>query len=151
VILLSMFPHMHLRGKAFRYTAQYPDGTTELLLDVPRYDFNWQHQYVLAEPKRLPAGTVVRCLATYDNSAANPFNPDPSVTVRTGFESWDEMFNGGFDIALADQDMPAERAAAEQKRARSQWMLAGSAGLVGLWGIRLWRKRRTGALTHASR
>ena len=69
-LLLSMFPHMHLRGASFRYTAEYLDGTSEILLDVPRYDFNWQHRYELAEPKRLPAGTIIRCSAVYDNSKA---------------------------------------------------------------------------------
>jgi len=107
VLLLSMFPHMHLRGKSFCYEATYPDGETEILLDVPHYDFNWQHIYVLAEPKRLPEGTLLRCSAVYDNSASNPANPDPSVTVRTGPQSWDEMFNGYFDIVLADQDLTA--------------------------------------------
>jgi hypothetical protein len=107
VLLLSMFPHMHLRGKSFRYEAVYGNGETEILLDVPRYDFNWQHIYVLAEPKRLPAGTLLRCTAVYDNSAGNLANPDPSATVRTGPQSWDEMFNGYFDVVLADQDLTA--------------------------------------------
>ncbi|MBV9122131.1 MAG: peroxiredoxin, partial [Planctomycetes bacterium] len=105
VLLLAMFPHMHLRGKSFRYEAVYPDGSTEVLLDVPRYDFNWQNRYVLAEPKRLPAGTTLRCIAHYDNSSANPNNPDPNATVHAGRQSWDEMFNGYVEIALADQDL----------------------------------------------
>jgi peroxiredoxin len=113
VLLLSMFPHMHLRGKSFRYEAIYPDGHAEILLDVPRYDFNWQNRYELAEPKRLPAGTVLRCVAHYDNSAANPANPDPDATVRTGRQSWDEMFNGYYDIALADQDLTRASAGIE--------------------------------------
>jgi hypothetical protein len=103
MLLLAMFPHMHLRGKSFRYEASYPDGTRETLLFVPRYDFNWQHRYVLAKPKRIPAGTMLRCIAHYDNSAANPANPDPSATVHTGKQSTDEMFNGYFDLALVDQ------------------------------------------------
>ncbi len=105
VLLLSLFPHMHLRGKSFRYEALYTNGEVEVLLDVPRYDFNWQHIYVLAEPKRLPAGTRLRCTAVYDNSADNPDNPDPSATVCTGTQSWDEMFNGYFDVVRADQDL----------------------------------------------
>jgi peroxiredoxin len=104
VLLLAFFPHMHLRGKSFRYDALYPDGSEEILLDVPRWDFNWQHRYVLAEPKRLPAGSRLRCTAVFDNSPANPANPDPSATVRAGTQSWDEMFNGYFDVVLADQD-----------------------------------------------
>ena len=105
-----MFPHMHLRGKSFRYEAVYPDGRVETLLDVPRYDFNWQHRYELAEPKRLPAGTTLRCIAHYDNSRDNPANPDPDATVRAGKQSWDEMFNGYYDVALADQDLTRRRA-----------------------------------------
>jgi peroxiredoxin len=140
-LLLSMLPHMHLRGKSFRYTAGYPDGSSEVLLDVPAYDFNWQHRYELPEPKRIPAGTVIRCAAVYDNSAGNPFNPDPGATVRAGLQSTDEMFNGYFDIVLADQDLAAERGAAERKRLRSQWMLCGAGVLAALWGARLWGKR----------
>ena len=105
VLLLAMFPHMHLRGKSFRYEAIYPDGREEILLDVPRYDFNWQNRYELAEPKRLPAGTTLRCVAHFDNSTGNPANPDPSALVKAGQQSWEEMFNGYYDIVLADQDL----------------------------------------------
>jgi len=105
VLLLSMFPHMHLRGKSFRYEALHANGEVEVLLDVPRYDFNWQHSYVLAEPRRLPAGTHIRCTAVYDNSSGNSANPNPSATVRTGPQAWDEMFNGYFDVVLADEDL----------------------------------------------
>lgn len=105
VHLLALFPHLHLRGKSFRYEAVYSDGTSEILLDVPRYDFNWQHRYELAEPKRLPAGSLLRCTAVYDNSADNPLNPNPDAEVHEGPQSWDEMFRGYFDVALADQDL----------------------------------------------
>src|SRR5262249_11264635 len=84
VLLLSLFPHAHLRARSFRYEALYRDGRTEVLLDVPRYDFSWQNNYVLAEPKRLPAGTQIRFTTVYDNSAANPSNPDPSAAVCIG-------------------------------------------------------------------
>jgi peroxiredoxin len=103
-LLLSLYPHMHLRGKSFRYVAEYPDRAPEVLLDVPAYDFNWQHRYELVEPKRLPAGTVIRCSAVYDNSPGNPNNPDPTAEVRAGEQSTDEMFNGYFDMTLADPD-----------------------------------------------
>ncbi len=105
MLLLSLFPHLHLRGKSFRYEAIYPDGTSEILLDVPRYDFNWQHRYELAQPKRLPAGSFLRSTAVYDNSADNPLNPNPDAEVREGPQSWDEMFRGYFDVVLADQDL----------------------------------------------
>jgi peroxiredoxin len=105
VELLSLFPHMHLRGKSFRYEVIHPDGREEVLLDVPRWDFNWQHRYVLATPLRIPSGSRLRCSAVYDNSADNPFNPDSKADVRAGTQSWDEMFNGYFDMVLADQDL----------------------------------------------
>ena len=109
VLLLAMFPHMHLRGKSFRYEATFPDGRSEILLDVPRYDFHWQGRYELAEPRRLPAGTTLRCVAHYDNSASNPNNPDPGALVQEGPRSTDEMFNGYYDLALADQDLTRPR------------------------------------------
>jgi len=126
VLLLAMFPHMHLRGKSFRYEAIYPDGRIEILLDVPRYDFNWQNRYELAEPKRLPAGTTLRCIAHYDNSSDNPANPDPAATVLTGKQSWEEMFNGYYDIALAGQDLttPPGRGEALVRAARKDPALA---------------------------
>lgn len=101
-MLMSMTPHMHLRGKAFRYEAQYPDGRREVLLDVPKYDFNWQLKYILAEPKRLPKGTQVMCTAVYDNSEDNLANPDPSRPVRWGDQSWEEMMIGFFDTVAVD-------------------------------------------------
>jgi len=106
LLLLAMFPHMHLRGRSFRYDVTYPDGSQETLLNVPRWDFAWQHRYELAEPKRLPKGTTLRCIAHYDNSAANPANPNPSVAVRTGPLSEDEMFNGYYDVAPAEPEYP---------------------------------------------
>jgi peroxiredoxin len=104
-VMLAMFPHMHLRGKSFRYEAHYPDGRSEILLDVPQYDFNWQHAYAFAEPKRMPAGTRIHCTAHFDNSADNLANPDPTARVRWGDQTWEEMMIGYFDMALADQDL----------------------------------------------
>lgn len=100
VKLLAMMPHMHLRGKSFRYEARFPAGSREILLDVPRYDFNWQTAYRLTSPKVLPAGTRVHCTAHFDNSEANLANPDPTKTVRWGDQTWDEMMIGYFDIAI---------------------------------------------------
>jgi peroxiredoxin len=98
--LLSMSPHMHLRGKAFRYELVTPDGNRETLLDVPAYDFNWQTRYRLAEPRVLPAGSVIHCRAVFDNSEANLANPDPTQPVRWGEQSWEEMMLGFFDILM---------------------------------------------------
>lgn len=94
VALLSLSPHLHLRGRAFRIEAAYLDGRREILLDVPRYDFNWQLRYELATPKRLPRGTRLLCTARYDNSADNPANPDPTQEVTWGDQTRDEMLIG---------------------------------------------------------
>ncbi len=93
-LLTSMLPHMHLRGKSFRYIALYPDGKEEILLDVPKYDFNWQLRYELVEPKLMPKGTKLRVVGHFDNSEGNLANPDPNETVRYGDQTWEEMFHG---------------------------------------------------------
>jgi peroxiredoxin len=93
-IIYVLTPHMHMRGSWMRYEAQYPDGRTETLLSVPRFDFNWQTSYVLAKPLHVPAGTKIVCQGAFDNSAKNPSNPDATKTVRWGQQSWDEMFIG---------------------------------------------------------
>ncbi|MFL5244455.1 MAG: redoxin domain-containing protein [Gemmataceae bacterium] len=137
VLLLALFPHMHLRGKSFRYEAEYPDGAREILLDVPHYDFNWEHRYELADPKLLPAGTILHVVAHYDNSAKNPFNPDPDATVHTGSQITDEMFNGYMELALADQDMSKPAMVWDKLRAAARFtfrpgivLLAGAAFLM---------------------
>jgi peroxiredoxin len=104
-LLYSLLPHMHLRGKSFRFEATYPDGRRETLLDVPRYEFEWQNVYVLAEPKLMPEGSVLRCLARFDNSSGNPSNPDPKATVTWGEQTREEMLVGYVEVALADQDL----------------------------------------------
>ena len=102
--LLNLFPHMHYRGKSFRFEAEYPDGGKEVLLDVPRYDFTWQLRYDLAEPRLLPKGTRLICIAHYDNSENNPLNPDPTQTVRFGLQSWEEMLVGYYTSVAATAD-----------------------------------------------
>lgn len=97
--LFSLFPHMHLRGKSFRYTAHYPDSKSEILLDVPAYDFNWQNAYHLNEPKLIPKGTRIHCVARFDNSEDNFANPDPNQTIRWGDQTWEEMMIGYFNVA----------------------------------------------------
>ena len=92
--LYELNPHMHFRGKYMKYTAEYPDGTSELLLSVPRYDFNWQFNYVLEEPVFLPAGTKVVAHGAMDNSTQNLSNPDPSRPVHFGLQTMHEMFFG---------------------------------------------------------
>ena len=119
VLLLSLMPHMHLRGKSFTYEAIYPDGKREMLLDVPAYDFNWQTGYLLKDPKPLPAGTRIHCVAHFNNSAQNLANPDPTKTVKWGDQTWNEMMIGYLDVALpveavrTDPDEAARNRAAE--------------------------------------
>jgi peroxiredoxin len=98
--LISLSPHMHLRGKAFRYELVQSTGEREILLDVPAYDFNWQTRYRLAEPRKLPAGSVIFCRAVFDNSERNLANPDPTQSVRWGEQSWEEMMLGFFDVVM---------------------------------------------------
>lgn len=92
--LLSVFPHMHLRGKSFRMEAKYPDGEHETILNVPHYDFNWQTTYRLKEAKRMPHGTELQIIGHHNNSDSNLANPDPSRPVRWGDQTWEEMFIG---------------------------------------------------------
>ena len=114
VQLLAFMPHMHLRGKSFRYEAKRPDGSSETLLDVPQYDFNWQTAYQLAEPVRLPPGSYLHCTAAYDNSADNLNNPDPEKAVRWGDQTWNEMMIGYFDVAIPLSTFGVRRAAAKK-------------------------------------
>ncbi len=92
--VLNMLPHMHLRGVAAEYTAFYTDGTSESLLDVPRYDYNWQLYYEYPEPRSFPAGTRIEVRLTYDNSTDNLSNPDPTSPTGFGLETSDEMAFG---------------------------------------------------------
>ncbi len=104
--ILSFFPHMHVRGKSFEYRAVYPDGSTETLLRVPKYDFYWQLDYKLAEPLKLPPGSKIEVTAWYDNSPNNPANPDPKALVSWGEQSWEEMMIGFYDIVIpADKSL----------------------------------------------
>ena len=96
----SMLPHTHVRGKRWHLEAIYPDGRTETILDVPRYDFNWQTDYVFKQPLKLPKGTKVRTSAWYDNSVANKSNPDPGVDVHWGDQTWQEMQFTAFAFTL---------------------------------------------------
>ena len=98
--LLSLSPHMHVRGKSFRYTAVYSDGNREILMDVPNYDFNWQTEYRLSEKKRLPKGTRIFCEAVFDNSTNNLNNPDPNSWVHWGDQTYEEMMIGYFHVSI---------------------------------------------------
>jgi hypothetical protein len=111
VTLVDMTPHMHMRGKDMTYTVHFPDGRSEVLLSVPKWDFNWQITYHLAEPKLLPKGTKLDVVAHFDNSKGNLFNPDPGRDVRWGDQTWEEMMMGFYttlhDVKEAAAPAPA--------------------------------------------
>ncbi len=99
----SLMPHMHFRGKRMSFVAQYPDGTEEMLLSVPAYSFNWQLAHELETPLRVPAGTKIVATGAFDNSAQNPYNPDPNSEINWGEQSWEEMFMGFYTWKNVDQ------------------------------------------------
>jgi hypothetical protein len=104
--LVNLMPHMHLRGKDFIYKVVYPTGETETLLSVPKYDFSWQLVYVLRNPAPLPKGSRIECVAHFDNSINNPYNPNPGALVHFGDQTWDEMMIGWFDVTIPANSDP---------------------------------------------
>ena len=110
-LLYSLVPHTHVRGSGWHYEATYPDGRKEVILSVPKYDFNWQHEYVFAQPLHLPAGTKLHAKAWYDNSPRNKSNPDPTKQVTWGDQTWEEMMYTSITFAFA----PATSTAAPQR------------------------------------
>jgi hypothetical protein len=99
-LLLSVFPHMHLRGKSFLFALNDQKRGLDIVLNVPNYDFFWQLSYHLKTPIRVAKGTRLECVATFDNSANNPRNPDSTADVKYGQQSWEEMMIGFFDVAV---------------------------------------------------
>ena len=104
--LVNLFPHLHLRGKAFQYDVIYPDGRTETILKVDHWSLNWQLSYTLAQPLVLPVGTRIKATAWWDNSANNPANPDPTAEVAWGEQSWEEMLVGFMNVAVDPSSQP---------------------------------------------
>ena len=101
----ALFPHTHLRGKRWEYELVYPDGRREAVLSVPAYDFNWQIYYQFKEPLMVPKGARLEAAAWYDNSEANKSNPDPTVNVRWGEQTWEEMHYTGITYrVIADSN-----------------------------------------------
>ena len=96
VDLFAMMPHMHLRGKDFRFLIHFPDGRETMILDVPRFDFNWQLGYELKQALKLPKGTRIECIAHFDNSKNNKFNPDSGKEISWGDQTFEEMMIGFF-------------------------------------------------------
>ena len=101
--IYSYLPHMHFRGKYMRFYADYPDGSSEELINIAQFNYAWQMSYTYAEPKFVPAGTKITAVGAFDNSAQNPANPDPQRTVPWGQQSWDEMFFGAVQWKNIDQ------------------------------------------------
>ena len=105
ITFYAISPHMHLRGKDMRFFIRWPDGREEILLDVPRYDFNWQTEFELTEPLKIPGGSTLIVLGHYDNSIGNRYNPAPDTEVYWGEQSWDEMFEGWIKYSIDSQDL----------------------------------------------
>jgi hypothetical protein len=104
--LLTLFPHLHLRGKAFQFELIYPTGESETLLKVDQWSLNWQLSYKLAKPIELKPGMKIKATGWWDNSANNPANPDPTLNVKWGEQSWDEMLVGFFDVSADSKLTP---------------------------------------------
>jgi hypothetical protein len=100
VELVEFMPHMHVRGKDMTYHLVYPDGRDQVVLSVPKYDFNWQLLYQPAKPIKVPKGTRMYVEAHYDNSRANRFNPNPNRTVYLGRMTWEEMMAPFFGVLI---------------------------------------------------
>ncbi len=111
VTIWSLLPHTHVRGIRWNYEATYPDGRTETILGVPKYDFNWQTDYVFKQPLKLPKGTKIHATAWYDNSKANKSNPDPTKDVYWGDQTWEEMMYTGMTFSI---DAPPPTTAGQQ-------------------------------------
>lgn len=103
--IMNLMPHMHLRGKDFEYRLIYPDGTSKVILSVPRYSFNWQTRYEFKEPVAAPKGSRLECVAHFDNSTKNKWNPDAAKTVRWGPQTWEEMMIGFVGFTLDSQKL----------------------------------------------
>jgi hypothetical protein len=103
--ITELMPHMHLRGKDFQYKLIYPDGTAKIILSVPKWDFNWQTRYELTEPMPAPKGSRIECVAHFDNSTKNKWNPDATKDVRWGQQTWEEMMIGFVSFTLDEQNL----------------------------------------------
>lgn len=112
--LHAFLPHMHFRGKRMRFKATYPDGSSEELINIANYNYNWQLRYQLREPKLVPAGTVITAVGAFDNSSQNKMNPDPNRLVPWGLQSWDEMFFGAVSWQFVEPEPVAVETASVQ-------------------------------------
>jgi mono/diheme cytochrome c family protein len=118
ITLYAMSPHMHLRGKSLRWIIVYPDGREQTILDVPKFDFNWQIQYELETPLHIPAGSKILGIGKYDNSPKNRWNPSPNLEVFWSEQSWDEMYQPFTEYTVDSQvlgDMTLTRTPQQQR------------------------------------
>ena len=106
ILLWSMVPHTHMRGKKWLYEVEYPDGKRQAILSVPNYDFEWQHEYQFREPLKLPAGSKIHASAWYDNSRANKSNPDATQEVWWGDQTWEEMMFTAINFSVIGAPPP---------------------------------------------
>jgi hypothetical protein len=112
ITLWSMIPHTHVRGIRWIYDVTYPDGKKDTILSVPKYDFNWQTDYVFKQPLHFPKGTKIHATAWYDNSTANKSNPDPTKDVYWGDQTWEEMMY----TSITFYNPPAPTTSAQQQQ-----------------------------------
>ncbi len=111
---------MHLRGKDMKYMVTYPDGTEEVLLSVPKYDFNWQLYYELEQPAKVPTGSKITVISHFDNSLKNPYNPAPHLEVNWSEQSWDEMYSPQMRYTVDNWDMTKSRNAKPAQQQQQQ-------------------------------
>lgn len=113
--ITALFPHTHLRGKSWEYRLIYPDGRSQVILSVPKYDFNWQTYYIYSQPLAVPKGSRLEATAHYDNSVNNPSNPDPKIDVRWGEQTWQEMQYTGITYFVDQPGKPAPAGTTAEK------------------------------------
>jgi len=116
ITLYAMSPHMHLRGKSLRWVIVYPDGREQTILDVPKFDFNWQIQYELETPLKIPAGSKILGIGKYDNSPKNKWNPSPHLEVFWSEQSWDEMYQPFTEYSVDSQVLGEMAVTRQQQR-----------------------------------
>jgi hypothetical protein len=115
ITLYAMSPHMHLRGKSLKWVVTYPDGHEQTILNVPKFDFNWQINYELAEPLHIPAGSKIAGIGVYDNSLKNKWNPGPQLEVFWSEQSWDEMYQPFTEYSVDSQDLTIMKPVTQQQ------------------------------------
>ena len=116
ITLYAMSPHMHLRGKSLKWVVTYPDGREQVILNVPKFDFNWQFNYELAEPLKIPAGSKITGIGVYDNSVRNKWNPGPHLPVYWSEQSWDEMYQPFTEYSVDSQDLTVLKPVGSQQQ-----------------------------------